>query len=99
MPDVILTLDDDVVISPTTVQNLVAELMSGTNLGAVCSQCAVLNKNKNILTRLQGLEYLGFNATRLADEGFYGGPVGFYRTLPPLSTPPPFFFFPFFCKL
>ena len=75
MPDVILTLDDDVVISPTTVQNLVAELMSGTNLGAVCSQCAVLNKNKNILTRLQGLEYLGFNATRLADEGFYGGPL------------------------
>ncbi|MBI2004816.1 glycosyltransferase family 2 protein [Patescibacteria group bacterium] len=75
MPDVILTLDDDVVVSPTTVQNLVAELMSDNNLGAVCSQCAVLNKDKNLLTRLQGLEYLGFNATRLADEGFYGGPL------------------------
>jgi len=75
IPDVILTLDDDVVISSTTVQNLVDELMSGNHLGAVCSQCAVLNKNKNLLTRLQGLEYLGFNATRLADEGFYGGPL------------------------
>ena len=75
MPDVILSLDDDVVITPSTVERLVSELMAQSNLGAVCSQCRVLNKNANLLTRLQGLEYLGFNATRLADEGFYRGPL------------------------
>jgi len=75
MPDVIITLDDDVVITKDTVHNLVVELLSYSNLGAVCSQCAVYNKNKNILTRLQALEYVGFNATRLADEGFYKGPL------------------------
>lgn len=74
-PDVILTLDDDIVIAPTTVRNIVTELMEHNDLGAVCSQCHVLNKNKNLLTRLQGLEYLGFNATRLADEGFFMGPL------------------------
>ena len=74
-PEVILTLDDDVVISPATVRNLVVELMSHNNLGAVCSQCRVLNKNKNLLTRLQGLEYVSFNAIRLADEGFFKGPL------------------------
>ena len=74
-PDVIVTLDDDTVILPSTIRNLVTELMSSENLGAVCSQCHVLNKNKNLLTRLQGLEYLGFNATRLADEGFFMGPL------------------------
>ena len=75
VPDVILTLDDDIVITPTTVRNLVTELMEHDDLGAVCSQCHVLNKNRNLLTRLQGLEYLGFNATRLADEGFFMGPL------------------------
>ena len=75
VPDVILTADDDVVIQPTTIKNLTCELMSSDMLGAVCSQCHVLNKNKNILTRLQGLEYLGFNAIRLADEGFLSGPL------------------------
>ncbi|MDO8514318.1 MAG: glycosyltransferase family 2 protein [bacterium] len=75
VPDVILSLDDDIVIAPSTIRNLVTELMSYPHLGAVCSQCGVLNKNKNFLTRLQGLEYLGFNATRLADEGFYWGPL------------------------
>lgn len=74
-PDVILTLDDDVAIAEHTVRNLVTELMGGKELGAVCSQCRVLNKNANILTRLQGLEYLGFNAIRMADEGFFGGPL------------------------
>ncbi len=74
-PDVILTLDDDIAITPTTVAALVEELMSHEHLGAVCSQCHVLNKNKNLLTRLQGLEYLGFNAIRLADEGFFRGPL------------------------
>ena len=74
-PDVILTLDDDVVIERTTIRNLVSELMHCQCLGAVCSQCRVLNKNKNLLTRLQGLEYVGFNAIRLADEGFLRGPL------------------------
>jgi len=74
-PDVILTLDDDVVIAENTVKNLVTELMETSELGAACSQCRVLNKNKNFLTRLQGLEYLGFNAIRMADEGFFRGPL------------------------
>lgn len=75
VPDVILTVDDDVVIARATVKNLVTELMSHDVLGAVCSQCRVFNKNKNLLTRLQGLEYVGFNAIRLADEGFLRGPL------------------------
>ncbi len=73
--NVILTLDDDVVINFSTVNNLVTELINHPALGAVCSQCRVFNKNTNILTRLQGLEYLGFNAIRLADEGFFRGPL------------------------
>ena len=86
LPDVILTLDDDVVITPSTVNNLVAELMSCDEFGAVCSQCHVLNKNKNFLTRLQGLEYLGFNATRLADEGFFRGPLVMHGMLTAFRT-------------
>lgn len=74
-PDVILTLDDDVVIERHTVKTLVSELLRSDALGAVCSQCRVFNKNVNLLTRLQGLEYLGFNAIRLADEGFFHGPL------------------------
>lgn len=73
--DVVLTLDDDVVIDPLTVKNIVRELMSNDDLAAVCAQCRVLNKNKNLLTRLQALEYVGFNAVRLADEGFFKGPL------------------------
>src|SRR3989344_8437022 len=75
VPDVILTVDDDVVIDKNTVKNLVTELMSFEGLGAVCSESRVYNKNKNLLTRLQGLEYVGFNAVRLADEGFLQGPL------------------------
>jgi cellulose synthase/poly-beta-1,6-N-acetylglucosamine synthase-like glycosyltransferase len=85
-PEVILNLDDDIVIGPSTVKNLVTELMSFAHLGAVCSQCRVFNKNKNILTRLQGLEYLGFNATRLADEGFYRGPLVMHGMLTAFRT-------------
>ena len=73
--DVIVTLDDDVVITETTIQTLVSELMSCPSLGAACSQSRVANKNKNLLTRLQGLEYLGFNAIRMADDGFMHGPL------------------------
>lgn len=73
--DVAITLDDDVVVEKNTIKKLTRSLLADQRLGAVCSQCRVLNKNKNILTRLQGLEYLGFNATRLADEGFFRGPL------------------------
>src|SRR3989344_8369191 len=74
-PHVGLTLDGDVVIAETTVETVVAELMRFPHLGAVCSECRVYNKNTNLLTRLQGLEYLGFNAIRLADQGFLRGPL------------------------
>lgn len=73
--DVIVTLDDDVAVEQDTIKNLTVGLMSHPTAGAVCSECRVFNKNKNILTRLQGLEYLGFNAIRLSDEGFVGGPL------------------------
>lgn len=86
MSDVILTVDDDVVIAPETVRNVVTELMSYPTLGAVCSQCRVFNKNKNILTRLQGLEYVGFNAIRLADEGFLRGPLVMHGMLTAFRT-------------
>ncbi len=75
LPDAILTLDDDVFIEEKTIRNVVVELMRHESLGAVCSQSGVYNKNKNFLTRLQGLEYLGFNAIRLSDEGFFRGPL------------------------
>ncbi len=75
IPDIIMTLDDDVVITKTTIDRMVEDLVIHPTLGAVCSQCHVLNKNSNLLTRLQGLEYVGFNATRLADEGLLQGPL------------------------
>lgn len=75
IPDAIITLDDDVVIEEYTLQNMLSSLFADERIGAVCSQSRVLNKNKNLLTRLQGLEYLGFNAVRLADEGFFHGPL------------------------
>ncbi len=74
-PEVILTLDDDVVVDRHTVRNLVAEMINHPNVAAICSQCRVFNKNKNLLTRLQGLEYLGFNAVRMADDGCLRGPL------------------------
>lgn len=73
--EAVLTADDDVVIAHDTIPNLLRELKSRESLGAVCSQSGVINKNANVLTRLQGLEYLGFNAVRLADEGFFRGPL------------------------
>jgi cellulose synthase/poly-beta-1,6-N-acetylglucosamine synthase-like glycosyltransferase len=74
-PAVVLTLDDDVVIAPETVPRMTEALLANPRLGAVCSRCGVLNKNANVLTRLQGLEYVGFNAIRLADQGFMRGPL------------------------
>ncbi len=74
-PAVICTLDDDVVVFPHTLSVMVHALLADKGLGAVCSRVAVSNKNKNVLTRLQGLEYLGYNAIRLADQGFFWGPL------------------------
>ncbi len=74
-PAVVLTLDDDVVIAPDTVRLMTRALLANPRLGAVCSRCSVLNKNANVLTRLQGLEYVGFNAIRMADQGFMRGPL------------------------
>lgn len=74
-PAVILTLDDDVRIAPDTITRMVHTLMANPRLGAVCSRCGVSNKNTNVLTRLQGLEYVGFNAIRLGDKGFVRGPL------------------------
>lgn len=85
-PDVVMTFDDDVVISKNVVKNLVNNLFEDDSLGAVCSQCRVINKNKNLLTRLQGLEYLGFNGLRLADEGFFRGPLVMHGMLTAFKT-------------
>jgi cellulose synthase/poly-beta-1,6-N-acetylglucosamine synthase-like glycosyltransferase len=85
-PAVVLTLDDDVVIGPSTVAALTQALLADPGLGAVCSRASVLNKNKNLLTRLQGLEYVGYNAIRLADQGFVRGPLVMHGMLTAFRT-------------
>jgi cellulose synthase/poly-beta-1,6-N-acetylglucosamine synthase-like glycosyltransferase len=50
-------------------------LMSNKRIGAVCSLVRVINKNKNIITRLQALEYHAFNITKIADNTFLKGPL------------------------
>lgn len=85
-PQIIIILDDDVVIEKNTINNLVNNLLENEKIGAVCSQCRAYNKNKNILTRLQGLEYLGFNSIRLADEGFFNGPLVMHGMLTAYRT-------------
>ncbi len=74
-PDVIFTSDDDVEVNEKTLTIMVEELMANRKTGAVCSLALVKNKNKNLLTRLQSLEYHGFNITRIADNGFLKGPL------------------------
>lgn len=86
LPDVFVTLDDDVVINEHTISHLVNVLLADHRVGAACTQCRVLNKNKNILTRLQGLEYLGFNAVRTADESFFNGPLVMHGMLTAFRT-------------
>ncbi len=73
--DVIFTLDDDVQIDEYTIGNMASEIARDDRLGAVCSQARVWNKNKNLLTRLQGLEYHGYNIIRAAESGFVKGPL------------------------
>jgi cellulose synthase/poly-beta-1,6-N-acetylglucosamine synthase-like glycosyltransferase len=85
-PDAIFTLDDDVRIAEDTIQEMVKSLFADERIGAVCSQARVLNKNTNLLTRLQGLEYQGFNALRVADEGFLYGPLVMHGMLSVFRT-------------
>jgi cellulose synthase/poly-beta-1,6-N-acetylglucosamine synthase-like glycosyltransferase len=73
--DVIVTFDDDVQIASSTLKSMVNKLYSDEKLGAVCSQTRVINKNKNLLTRLQALEYHGFTVTKTADNGLFKGPL------------------------
>jgi cellulose synthase/poly-beta-1,6-N-acetylglucosamine synthase-like glycosyltransferase len=73
--DVIFTLDDDVQINDYTIGHMASEIMRDERLGAVCSQARAWNKNKNLLTRLQGLEYHGYNVIRKAESGFVNGPL------------------------
>ena len=74
-PQVVFTFDDDIAITPTTLYEMVAELYSQKKMGAVCSQTHVINKNDNLLTRLQALEYHNFTMTKIADNGFLLGPL------------------------
>ncbi len=75
IPDVILTCDDDIGINQHTLPQMVETLFSKDDIGAVCSRSLVKNKHKNILTRLQGLEYFGFTITKIADNNFMHGPL------------------------
>ena len=74
-PDAVFTFDDDVVINEQTIPSMVNTLFSHYRTGAVCSQVRITNKNVNLLTRLQGLEYHGFNITKISDNGFLKGPL------------------------
>jgi len=85
-PEIIVIMDDDVVIDTDTIPNMVASLLERDTLGAVCSQARVMNKNENLLTRLQGLEYQGFNSLRIADDGFFSGPLVMHGMLSAFRT-------------
>ncbi len=74
-PNVIVTTDDDVIMTEKTLPVLINKLYSSPKTGAVCSLVRVKNKNKNLLTKLQGLEYHNFNITKISDNGFFKGPL------------------------
>jgi poly-beta-1,6-N-acetyl-D-glucosamine synthase len=74
-PEIVVTLDDDVIIQKHTISRMATQLIKNPQLGAVCSLAQVENKNKNLLTRLQGLEYHHFNIIRTADDGYLNGPL------------------------
>jgi cellulose synthase/poly-beta-1,6-N-acetylglucosamine synthase-like glycosyltransferase len=74
-PQVVFTLDDDIKVTTTTLYDMVGELYSQKKMGAVCSQTHVINKNDNLLTRLQAMEYHNFTITKIADNGFLLGPL------------------------
>lgn len=74
-PAIIITVDDDVVINKDTFTHLISALETNKHIGAVCSMARVKNKKKNLLTRLQSLEYHSFNITKISDNGFLHGPL------------------------
>lgn len=74
-PDVVFTFDDDVKIVQSTIPEMINELYKHPRIGIVCSQVRVINKNKNLLTRMQAMEYHSFNITKIADNGFFRGPL------------------------
>lgn len=71
----VLVLDDDVVLAEGAIDALVQQLHATPSIGAVCTQARVANRRENLLTRLQGMEYVGFNIARIADRGFLQGPL------------------------
>jgi cellulose synthase/poly-beta-1,6-N-acetylglucosamine synthase-like glycosyltransferase len=72
---VLFVFDDDVFINKVTIPEMIKALYSDKKVGAVCSKSYVKNKNTNLLTRLQALEYLSFNISKIADNGFLKGPL------------------------
>jgi cellulose synthase/poly-beta-1,6-N-acetylglucosamine synthase-like glycosyltransferase len=58
--DILVTLDADTVFTPDTVANLVRQFAADPDgrLGAVAGVVRVGNRERNLLTRWQGLEYL-----------------------------------------
>lgn len=75
LPDVVVTFDDDVIVLKHTILMMIDELSKESNIGAVCTRVKIKNKNKNLLTRLQGLEYHNFNVTKISSNGFMRGPL------------------------
>ena len=71
----VFTSDDDVSINMQTIPFMEKTLYSGKKVGAVCSSVRIINKDRNMLTRLQGLEYQSFNVTKIADNSFLNGPM------------------------
>lgn len=74
-PEVVITFDDDVVINQETIPAMIDTLFSRPEIGAACTNAWVKNKKANLLTRLQSLEYHGFNMTKIGDNGFLHGPL------------------------
>lgn len=74
-PQVVITCDDDVQINKDTIRNLISALYSESKVGAVCSWVLIKNKDKNLLTRLQSMEYHAFNLSKVSDNGFLSGPL------------------------
>lgn len=69
--DVIVTMDADTLVTPTTVGNLARHFVDDADqrLGAVAGQVRIGNRTKNLLTRWQALEYLmQINVERSAQD-------------------------------
>lgn len=75
VPRIVFTMDDDIKISKETLSILKDALYTYRKVGAVCSTARVTNKDVNVLTRLQALEYHSFNITKIADNSWLKGPL------------------------